>query len=226
MACAIADRRRQQQQSAVRGVRLQVRRVDGKRRAVAQRTDRAAERFAGRGEERPCRGDVRREVRQLIRDVGITAIIVTHDQEEALSLAGEVALMMEGRILQTGTPGEIYSRPASRAVGEFLGAANFLRGDVHDGVVDTPLGLLPVSASFRGAVDAMVRAEDLAMAETGGAPAEVLDIDYYGHDQMVTARLDTGEVVRIRTLTTPVTVGRRIGVVVKGECFVFPREAS
>jgi len=172
------------------------------------------------------RADVRREVRQLIRDVGITAIIVTHDQEEALSLAGGVALMMDGQVLQTGTPGEIYSRPASRAVGEFLGAANFLEGEVQDGVVVTPLGRIAVHAAFRGPADAMVRAEDLALTEAGGAPAEVLDIDYYGHDQMVTARLDSGDVVRIRTLTAPVTPGQRIGVLVKGECFVFPRQPT
>jgi iron(III) transport system ATP-binding protein len=171
------------------------------------------------------RADVRREVRQLIRDVGITAVIVTHDQEEALSLAGEVALMMEGEVLQVGTPADIYTRPANRAVGEFLGAANFLPGDVKDGVVETPLGVVPVTASFRGAADAMVRAEDLAVSEAGGASAEVLDIDYYGHDQMITARLETGEVVRIRTLTSPVTAGQKIGVLIKGECFVFPREA-
>ena len=169
------------------------------------------------------RADVRREVRQLIRDVGITALIVTHDQEEALSLAGEVALMMNGEVLQVGTPAEIYSRPANRAVGEFLGAANFLPGEVKDSVVETPLGPVPVTASFRGPADAMVRAEDLALTEAGGAPAEVLDVDYYGHDQMITARLETGDVVRIRTLTSLVTAGQRISILVKGECFVFPR---
>ena len=171
------------------------------------------------------RADVRREVRQLIRDVGITAIIVTHDQEEALSLAGEVALMMDGEVLQAGAPAEIYTHPASRSVGEFLGAANFLAGDVQDGVVIMPLGTVPVTASFRGAADAMVRAEDLAVSEAGGAPAMVLDIEYYGHDQMITARLESGEVVRIRTLTSPVTPGQKIGVLVKGECFVFPRDS-
>ena len=160
----------------------------------------------------------------MIRDVGITAIIVTHDQEEALSLAGEVALMMEGRVLQVGSPIDIYTRPVSRAVGEFLGAANFLAGEVKDGVVITPLGAVPVSAGFEGNADAMVRAEDLAVSEAGGCPAEVLDIDYYGHDQMITARLESGDVVRIRTLMSPVTPGQKIGVLVKGECFVFPRE--
>ena len=170
------------------------------------------------------RADVRREVRQLIYEVGITALIVTHDQEEALSLAGEVALMMDGEVLQVGTPAEIYTHPVSRAVGEFLGAANFLEGDVKDGVVLTPLGAVPVVASFQGPADAMVRAEDLTVSEAGGAPAEVLDIDYYGHDQMITARLESGEVLRIRTLTSSVAPGQRIGVLVKGECFVFPRQ--
>ncbi len=170
------------------------------------------------------RTEVRREVRQLIREVGITAVIVTHDQEEALSLAGEVALMMDGDVLQVGSPTEIYSHPASRAVGEFLGAANFLDGDVKDGVVLTPLGAVPVEASFQGAADAMLRAEDLAVSEAGGVPAEVVDVDYYGHDQMITARLESGDLVRIRTLTSAVTAGQKIGVLVKGECFVFPRQ--
>jgi iron(III) transport system ATP-binding protein len=170
------------------------------------------------------RADVRREVRQLIREVGITAMIVTHDQEEALSLAGEVALMMEGQVLQVGSPAEIYTRPVNRAVGEFLGAANFLPGEVKDGVVLTPLGAVPVTASFQGPADAMVRAEDLAVTEAGGVPSVVLDIDYYGHDQMITVRLEGGDVVRIRTLTSPVATGQQVGVVVKGPCFVFPRQ--
>jgi iron(III) transport system ATP-binding protein len=66
------------------------------------------------------RADVRREVRQLIRDVGITAIIVTHDQEEALSLAGEVALMMDGEVLQVGAPAEMPARlpaPSANSLG-------------------------------------------------------------------------------------------------------------
>ncbi len=109
-------------------------------------------------------------------------------------------------------------------MGEFLGAANFLDGEVKAGVVLTPLGPVPVTASFEGTADAMLRAEDLVVSEAGGAPAEVLDIDYYGHDQMITARLECGEIVRIRTLTSPVAIGEKIGVLVKGECFVFPRK--
>jgi iron(III) transport system ATP-binding protein len=170
------------------------------------------------------RAGVRHEVRSLLQDVGITAIIVTHDQEEALSLAAEVAVMQEGRILQFGSPAEVYGRPASRAVGEFVGAANFLTGMVRGNAVETALGTMPVDAGFEGAADVMLRAEGLAISESGGAEAEVVDIDYYGHDQMVTARLTTGDVVRIRVLSAPgIEPGSKIGVLIKGEVFVFPK---
>jgi len=170
------------------------------------------------------RAGVRHEVRQLIREVGITALIVTHDQEEALSLAGEVAIMQEGRILQFGTPADVYGRPVNRAVGEFLGAANFLPGEVKGKTVETVLGTTPVDATFEGAADVMLRAEALVISESDGAEAEVVAIDYYGHDQMVTARLNTGDLLRIRVLTAPgVEPGSKIGVLVNGEVFVFQR---
>ena len=73
---------------------------------------------------------VRLEVRRLIDDVGITAVFVTHDQDEALSLAERVAVMIEGRVHQAGTPREVYLAPADRAVAEFMGEANFLPGEV------------------------------------------------------------------------------------------------
>jgi iron(III) transport system ATP-binding protein len=170
------------------------------------------------------RTEVRHEVRTLLKDVGITAIIVTHDQEEALSLAGEVAVMQEGHILQFGTPAEVYGNPANRAVGEFVGAANFLPGTVKGNTVETALGVTPVAATFEGPADVMLRAEGLAISESDGAEAEVVDIDYYGHDQMVTARLTTGDLVRIRVLSAPgIEPGSKIGVLIKGEVFVFPR---
>jgi iron(III) transport system ATP-binding protein len=170
------------------------------------------------------RADVRHEVRMVLREVGITAVIVTHDQEEALSLAGEVAVMQEGHILQVGTPAEVYGSPVSRAVGEFVGAANFLPGTVRGKTVETALGVTPVDAAFEGPADVMLRAECLAISESGGAQAEVTHIDYYGHDEMVSARLQTGEMVRIRVLSAPgIEPGSKIGVLVKGEVFVFPK---
>jgi hypothetical protein len=70
----------------------------------------------------------------------------------------------------------------------------------------------------------MLRAEGLAISESGGTEAEVVDIDYYGHDQMITARLSTGDVVRIRVLVADgIEPGSKIGVRITGEVFAFPR---
>jgi iron(III) transport system ATP-binding protein len=171
------------------------------------------------------REEVRGEVRQLLRSVGITAIIVTHDQEEAFSLAAEVAVMIDGVVLQTGTPAEIYGRPVSRAVGEFLGAANVLPGDAAGSEVTCVLGRFPVSEKD-GPVDVMFRAESLVVTEDG-VPAEVVDIDYYGHDQMITVRLRSGETLKLRLLAAPgIEVGKRVGVAARGLPLVFPRGAA
>jgi iron(III) transport system ATP-binding protein len=168
------------------------------------------------------RTEVRGEVRQLLRQVGITALIVTHDQEEALSLAGEVAVMIDGVVLQVGTPGDIYAHPVSREVGEFVGAANVLPGTASAGTADCVLGRFAAPVA-EGPVDVMFRAESLAVTEDG-VPAEVVDVDYYGHDQMITVRLQSGEVLRLRLLATPgIEVGKRVGVAARGEPFIFPR---
>jgi iron(III) transport system ATP-binding protein len=169
------------------------------------------------------RARVREEVKQLIHSIGITAVFVTHDQEEALSVAEEVAVMMEGRVLQTGTPTEVYTHPLSRAVGEFVGNANFLRGKMGDSVVECELGQLKVDAAFEGPVDVMIRAESLGISEERGAPAEVVNVEYFGHDQMIEVRLESGTLLHIRLLAAPqLPLGQRVGVIVKGDVSVFP----
>ncbi len=112
---------------------------------------------------------VRAEVKQLIQSIGITALFVTHDQEEALSLAERVAVMMDGHIVQIGPPTEIYNRPASRAVAEFIGDANFVSAEVKDGLAACELGQLRVQAGFGGPADVMIRAEEIVLSEDGGA---------------------------------------------------------
>jgi iron(III) transport system ATP-binding protein len=91
------------------------------------------------------RVQVRTEIRRLQRELGITTVYVTHDQEEALSLSDRVAVMRDGRILQTAAPKDLYERPTSRFVADFVGTNNFLAGVVRERVrewftVDTPLG--------------------------------------------------------------------------------------
>jgi ABC-type Fe3+/spermidine/putrescine transport system ATPase subunit len=74
------------------------------------------------------RGELRDEVAAILRPLGVTVVLVTHDREEAFSLADRIALMRDGTIIQEGTPEKLYQAPASRWAAEFVGAANFVPG--------------------------------------------------------------------------------------------------
>jgi len=83
------------------------------------------------------RVEMREEVRQILKEAGVTAVSVTHDQEEALSISDRVAVMNEGQIEQVGRPEEVFERPESKFVASFLGRASFLEGELRDGEVET-----------------------------------------------------------------------------------------
>lgn len=144
------------------------------------------------------RARVRMEVRDLIRAVGITALFVTHDQDEALSLADRVAVMIDGQILQEDAPRVVYQEPASRAVAEFMGQPCFLRGEAEGDIVRCELGALALRTPARGAVDVLVRSEDLIRVEEGGSEATIVEVEYFGHEEVVTLRLAGGSLLRAR----------------------------
>jgi iron(III) transport system ATP-binding protein len=142
------------------------------------------------------RAGVRTEVRDILKREGVTAILVTHDQDEALALGDRVAVMLEGRVAQLGTPEEVYRRPASPEVGAFLGDTNLLEGKVSRGLITTEVGEAPVTASADGDAYALVRAEDLDLVVDGDA--RVVGAEYFGHDQLVTVVLPSGTTLRAR----------------------------
>jgi iron(III) transport system ATP-binding protein len=163
---------------------------------------------------------VRAEVKELMQAVNATAIFVTHDQEEALSLAEHVAVMFEGRIHQVGTPLDVYTHPADPTVAEFIGEPNFLPGDVQGGFVVCELGTFPTQTSA-GDAQVMVRAEDIEFSE-GGMPATVVTAEYYGHDQLATLRLASGRLIRVRLETgAPLVPGEHRSLRVTGDVLVF-----
>jgi iron(III) transport system ATP-binding protein len=171
------------------------------------------------------RVQVRADVRRILESLGTTAIFVTHDQEEALSLAGQVAVMLDGTIHQVGTPWEVYTRPASRHVAEFMGDANFLPGVVGDGFVDCELGTLPVLAAFAGPAEVMVRAENLQLSAETGLPVEVVGGEFFGHDQVILVRLSGDRVLRVRSLADlNVAPGQRLGLRVSGGVVAYPAD--
>ena len=98
--------------------------------------------------DRKLRGEMQLELKRLQHEVGITFIVVTHDQEEALTMADRVAVLNNGRVLQVGSPIELYDRPVSHFVAAFIGKTNFLRGvTVAGGIRVDALGIVPARAS-------------------------------------------------------------------------------
>jgi len=152
-------------------------------------------------------GALDRNLRQ--KRLGITAVLVTHDQEEALTMADRVVIMRGGRLEQVGTPEEIYSRPASRFVASFIGASNFLRGTVDGrrgsmlrvrlaggGQVLVPWpddGRKDVLISVRPEAVGLAILDEAASASEEGAPATVQQIVYRGQTTHVHMRLADGE---------------------------------
>jgi spermidine/putrescine transport system ATP-binding protein len=124
------------------------------------------------------RKEMQLELKRLQRETGITFIFVTHDQEEALTMSDRIAVMSEGRILQVGTPIEIYETPASRFVADFIGETNFLDATVELGGNGTLVCRLeggarlslPGSAAQGSAVTLAVRPEKIELAEGGAGP--------------------------------------------------------
>jgi putative spermidine/putrescine transport system ATP-binding protein len=131
---------------------------------------------------------MRDEVRRIQREHGIATLLITHDQDEALSLADRIVLQREGRIVQTGTPLEIYDAPADAFVAGFVGRANLLDASVVDAeTVDTPLGRLATPPHGRpagSAVKLLVRPERVEIAgEAAGEnvfAAQVLRDRFFG----------------------------------------------
>ncbi|OEJ28121.1 ABC transporter [Streptomyces agglomeratus] len=175
------------------------------------------------------RAGVRADVRAALRATGATGVLVTHDQQEALSMADLVAVVRDGRVAQCDTPQEVYRRPADTWVARFVGDAVLLPGtaDESGATADTALGRLPLAAAgSRGGGTVLLRPEQLRLTEPGGpgesgkaARGTVTDVAYYGHDAMVTVAVDGLETpvgVRI-TGPVPVHPGERTGVHVTGE---------
>ena len=143
---------------------------------------------------------VRVEVRQILRDAGVTAVFVTHDQEEALSLADEVAVMIEGRIIQCGTPERLYRRPESHRVATFLGEANFLPGLASGNVAQSEIGPLKLIAPAQGEVEIMFRPEELLVEADDQGPGVIVEREYFGHDQMLKIRMPSQTILKCRTV--------------------------
>jgi iron(III) transport system ATP-binding protein len=142
---------------------------------------------------------VREEVHDILSAAGATAIFVTHDQEEALSIADRVAVMRDGRILQCDEPATLYSHPADRFVAAFVGDADLLAGASDGASADTSIGRVPIAQPAPvGGVELVLRPEHVRLRLDGSGRATVTRVVFFGHDQVVEVRTESGERVRAR----------------------------
>ena len=143
---------------------------------------------------------VRADVADLMREVGMTSVFVTHDQEESFVVGDRVAVMREGRIVQVGRPADIYRYPASPWVATFLGAANVLDGMATNGHATTAVGKVPLADSVRGPCRVVVRPEHLLVGQ--GDQGVVSSVEFYGHDTSYELALN-GTTLLARVIAAP-----------------------
>jgi iron(III) transport system ATP-binding protein len=194
------------------------------------------------------RARVRAEVLGVLRAAGTTAVLVTHDQDEALSSADHVVVLRDGGVTQAGSPREVYECPADPWTASFVGTANLLPGTLAGGEVRTALGThrlrAPVAANGRGPsrgpaapaagreqVTVLVRPEQISLAPAapGAAAALVTGCHYHGHDALLTIRPgESGAAhaplhVRI-SRPDPPRPGDHVGLHVNGEVIAWPAQ--
>ncbi len=190
------------------------------------------------------RASVRADVQDIFRRAGTTAVLVTHDQDEALSVADRIAALRHGRIAQYAAPDELYTRPADAELAGFIGEANLLDGVLTGGLVDTVLGRLPVdpaATAADGQVTVLVRPEQIDLGAEAGPPPEggvaarVVSHDYHGHDIVVHLRPEDTGGERAGTGTdliarlaggNPLPSGARVSLRARGPVYAWPKDLN
>jgi len=177
--------------------------------------------------DKNLREEMQLEILRLKEQLGITVVFVTHDQQEALTMADRVAVLSNGQLQQLGSPRDLYEAPANRFVAGFVGEMNFLdvavvRSGADGAVVRLPGGaqaMLPpaqIAGSVVGEAVLAVRPERLAPVETGGVPVTVEQVVYSGATMLLVARVDGGAEIRARIGThaglAPLARGQRIAL--------------
>lgn len=178
------------------------------------------------------RAETREAVTKALAAEGATAVLVTHDQAEALSMGREVAVLRSGRLAQTATPADLYRTPVDLDVARFVGDAVVVPGHARSGLVECALGRLSILGStVAGRVEVMVRPEQIRLARASDLTArdetvlaDVIGQHYYGPDSVVQLRLrdDARTPISARTFDLAVpAAGEVVGVSVAGPVAVY-----
>jgi len=188
--------------------------------------------------DRKLREEMRDELRAIQRSVGITTVFVTHDQAEALGLSDRIAVMSHGRIEQLGAPREVYERPATRFVADFIGASTVLRGTARGGDRVALGGAATVQVAAGRALrageelDLAIRPERLRLAAGPGdnvVEARIEGLVYQGAQTEVTARLGDGQrmlVFVVEPAPMPLAVGQTVHFHLPADAFMLLARAG
>jgi iron(III) transport system ATP-binding protein len=166
------------------------------------------------------RSQVRGEVRDLLKEGQVTAIFVTHDQEEALFIGDQIGVMNEGTVEQIGAPDEIFHRPATRFVADFIGQADFISGSTTEQGVETALGLLkqPTGLAPGTIVEVAVRPDDVDMIPAGDeGNGRVVDHRFVGIANIYTIAVAGGVVRSWQPHTVRFAAGATVNAVLRPE---------
>jgi iron(III) transport system ATP-binding protein len=179
------------------------------------------------------RASVRADVQEIFRRAGTTAVLVTHDQDEALSVADRVAALRDGKIAQYAAPEDLYRRPVDAELATFVGEANLLEGVLNGAVVKTVLGNLPMDSAATalgaaGQVTVLIRPEQIELAAEDGVAGRVTSYGYHGHDAVV--RVQPDHAPDDRTIVVRIVgghhlpVGAPVSLRAHGPVFAWPRD--
>lgn len=185
------------------------------------------------------REDTGRAVARALRAGGATAVLVTHDQTEALSLADTVAVMVQGQFVQVSEPAKVYLNPATSAIAAFVGNTNLLPGTASGATAHCVLGDVSVSGVHHGPIRLSVRPEQVKLSQDAnsvapdfGVVAKVQDVSFYGHDTMIRVLCDAPPIIgtpeiahqalSVRVSTGPVpAIGATVRLHVEGPVLAF-----
>ncbi|NTS31453.1 ABC transporter ATP-binding protein [Phyllobacterium sp. BT25] len=169
---------------------------------------------------------IRMSVAELLRAEKIMAILVTHDQAEALSFADQVAILREGKLLQSGPPRDLYMKPSDPGIASFFGDAIILSAEIDDGWAECELGRVEVSSSYRGKGRIMLRPEQVVLSLSNGAqPCQgtIMRIDFNGPSSLIALSLGKDGaplMVKSARLDLP-PVGSHVQISLIGQAHVF-----
>ncbi len=158
------------------------------------------------------RDATRREVRALLKEQGLNAILVTHDQEEALSFCDRLAVMNAGKIEQVGTPEEVYHHPRTAFVAQFLGRSNLFEGEADGEIARTSMGALSIRPAAHGRVLLSLRPEHIVLTKGCGGEleGEVVAREFRGHDLTYRVRYEDRSIIAHTEYTHSFYPGQRV----------------